>query len=194
VPWPAPPSTRRVGGLNDARCLLLHHSRCGAGHVTPLTPYTWQYSRACSGASSSRDSGGENPQSTMVSRVSRSSHFLCHEIRLAPARGTRTHTRTTRRKVNTRPRAVKRSANIGVARVGRDIALLLFAAGIAEGAQDWLSIAPPPQSTVKSVTWSTLDRHQASPFELLPFPLVFLLLLCRLSLPGPIVKHFLTML
>jgi hypothetical protein len=133
-----------------------------------------------------------NPPWCLASRAHLIS--LCHEIRLAPARGTRTHTRTTRRKVNTRPRAVKRSANIGVARVGRDIALLLFAAGIAEGAQDWLSIAPPPQSTVKSVTWSMLDRHQASPFELLPFPLVFLLLLCRLSLPGPIVKHFLTML
>ena len=47
--------------------------------------------------------GGGNPQSTMVSRALIS---LCHEIRLAPARGTRTHTRTTRRKVNTRLRAV----------------------------------------------------------------------------------------
>jgi hypothetical protein len=37
VPWPAPPSTRRPGGLTDARCLLLHHRRRGAGHVTPRT-------------------------------------------------------------------------------------------------------------------------------------------------------------
>lgn len=34
-----PSSTRRPGGLNDARCLLLHHSRRGAGHVTPHSPY-----------------------------------------------------------------------------------------------------------------------------------------------------------
>ena len=37
VPWPAPPSTRRPGGLTDARCLLLHRRRRGAGHVTPRT-------------------------------------------------------------------------------------------------------------------------------------------------------------
>jgi hypothetical protein len=37
VPWPAPPSTRRPGGLTDARCLLLHHRRRGAGRVTPRT-------------------------------------------------------------------------------------------------------------------------------------------------------------
>jgi hypothetical protein len=119
------PSTRRPGGLNDARCLLLHRSRRGAGHVTPLSPRTWQYSRACRGASSSR---GENPQS-MVSRALIS---LCHEIRLvlAPARGTRTHTRTTRRIVNTRLRAVNGRPTL--ARV--EILRCCFSAGVAEGA------------------------------------------------------------
>jgi hypothetical protein len=97
VPWPAPPSTRRPGGLTDARCLLLlHHSRRGAGHVTPR-----MYSTAGHAAARHRRAsvGGENIHNPPSWCLARS--FPCHEIRLAPARGTRTHTRTTRRKVNT---------------------------------------------------------------------------------------------
>jgi hypothetical protein len=110
---------------------------------------------------------------------------LCHEIRLAPARGTRTLTRTTRRKVNTRLRAVNGRPSPDNHRAAA------FAGGIAEGAQDWLVIAPPPQSIVKSVTWSALDRHPASPCKLLPF-LLRSESTSPLFLPAPIVKHFLT--
>jgi len=97
----------------------------GAGHVTPLSPVdTLQYSsRACRGASSSRHCGRR--ESTIHHGVSRT-HFLCHKIKLAPARGgTRTHTRTTRRKVNTRLRAVNGRPNIGA---GRDDCAAAFAA------------------------------------------------------------------
>jgi hypothetical protein len=95
----------------------------GTSHLS--RPVHGSNSRACRGASSSR---GGNPQS-MVSRALIS---LCHEIRLvlAPARGTRTHTRTTRCTVNTRLRAVNGRPTL--ARV--EILRCCFSAGVAEGA------------------------------------------------------------
>ena len=74
-----------------------------ARHVTPRTHLLLQYSRACRGASSFEDCGRgkihliHQAHGWCLALIS-----LCHEIKLAPARGTRTHTRTTRRKVNTR--------------------------------------------------------------------------------------------
>lgn len=114
------------------RCLLLHH-RARHSSLTIRYGIAW---RACSGASSSRDCCGRskstthNPQSTvMVSLIS-----LCHEISSWLMHGgTRTHTRTTRRKVNTRP---ARRQTVGQHWRGSTycfLLLLFFAADIAEG-------------------------------------------------------------
>jgi hypothetical protein len=158
---------------------------CTTGGVVQGTSHPVQYSRACSGASSSRECGRRESTNPPWCLARSFPCTLCNEIRLAPARGTRTLTRTTRRKVNTRLRAVNGRPSPDNYRAAA------FAGGIAEGAQDWLVIAPPPQSIVKSVTWSALDRHPASPCKLLPF-LLRSESTSPLFLPAPIVKHFLT--
>jgi len=113
------------------------------------------------GASSSRIVEGEKSTTPMVSRA-RALISLCHEINLAPARGTRTHTRTTRRRVNTKTSRRQRSGDTGA---GRDIALLLFLM-----VSLWARRIGPalrlPHSSQSVGHLAALDRHQASPCKL----------------------------